>query len=287
MLSGYAAAPMIERVRANGLEFAYLAEGKGPLVLLLHGFPDSAYGWDRTRPALAAAGFRAVSPFLRGYAPTAIPTDGDYRVDTLARDAGALIAALGAERAVVVGHDWGASAAYGVANLSPERVRALFTLAIPHPAAISRSPLLLWKARHFIALRRKNAVAMASANDFAYIDELARRWSPAWKFSPDETAAVKKIFADPLCLEAACGYYRAIGVSVPQSVRGRISVPTVMFAGATDPFFEPAAYERARRHFTAGYEVVALPGGHFLHREHPDEFNAALLRRLGTLGAGW
>src|SRR5262249_878368 len=155
------------------------------------------------------------------------------------------------------------------------------------PASVPRSPLLLWKARHFIALRRKDAVAMASANNFAYIDELVRRWSPAWKFSPDETAPVKKIFADRASLEAACGYYRAIGVALPESVRGGMRVPTVGFGGDTDPFFKPSAYERARRLFTAGYEVVALPGGHFLHREHPDEFNAALLRRLGTLGAGW
>ena len=127
-------------IRANGVNFACLEAGRGPLVLLLHGFPDTAHTWDPTRAALAEAGFRAVSPFLRGYAPTPIPSDGDYRVNTLAADAAKLIEALGEDKAIVVGHDWGASAAYGVANLFPERVRLLVTLAIPHPASLRITP---------------------------------------------------------------------------------------------------------------------------------------------------
>src|SRR5580704_11780688 len=93
-------------VDANGLKFAYLEEGTGPLVLLLHGFPDTAHTWDDLRPQLAAAGFRAVSPFTRGYHPTGVP-DRDATQETLARDALALIEALGESSAVVVGHDWG------------------------------------------------------------------------------------------------------------------------------------------------------------------------------------
>jgi pimeloyl-ACP methyl ester carboxylesterase len=273
---------MIERVSANGLDFAYLADGTGPLVLLLHGFPDTAHTWDRTRPALAAAGFRAVSPFMRGYAPTAVPADGDYGADALARDAAALITALGEERAIVVGHDWGASAAYGVANLFPERVRFLVTLAIPHPASLIPTPWGLWRARHFFSLRRRNAAALMRANDFAHVDELVRRWSPAWKVPPGETDAVKKVFAEPACLEAALGYYRALGPILPRSQRDPIRMAAVAFAGATDGVLAPPAFERARRHYRDQYEVVTLPGGHFLHREHPDAFHAALVTRLPT-----
>lgn len=270
----------VKKVRANGLDFAYLEEGRGPLVLLVHGFPDTAHSWDLTRPALAAAGFRAVSPFTRGYAPTSIPADGDYRVDTLGHDLAALILALGAEQAIVVGHDWGAAAAYAVANLHPERVRFLCTVAIPHPASIRPSPLLLWKIRHFFSLSRRGAAARVRRNDFAHVDELVRRWSPAWRFSADENAHVKRAFAEPGCLEAALGYYRAIGLRPPASQLARVSVPTVAFAGETDFALRPAAYQRARRHFGGSYEVVTLPGGHFLHREHPEQFNAELLARL-------
>jgi pimeloyl-ACP methyl ester carboxylesterase len=111
----------IHYVDANGLHFAYLEEGSGPLVLLLHGFPDTAHTWDHLRSGIAAKGYRAVSPFMRGYRPTAIPAH-DADQETLARDALALIEALGATEAVVIGHDWGASAAYGAAALAPERV---------------------------------------------------------------------------------------------------------------------------------------------------------------------
>ena len=270
----------LKTIRANGLNFAYLEEGSGPLVLLLHGFPDTAHTWDQTRPALAAAGFRAVSPFTRGYAPTEVPASGDYRIDALASDAAALIEALGETSAIVVGHDWGASAAFGAAIQFPERVRLLVTLAIPHPASLRPSPLLLWKARHFVTLRTPGAVERVRANDFAYIDELVRRWSPAWNVPPGETAHVKEAFAAAGSLEAAIGYYRALGLTLPRSQRGRIRMPSVAFAGATDFAVKPAAFENARRFYLDAYDVVTLPGGHFLHREHPDRFHDELLRRL-------
>ena len=102
----------IRFVEANGLNFAYLENGSGPLVLMLHGFPDTAHSWDDLRPRIAAQGYRAVSPFMRGYHPTAIP-HRDTDQETLARDPLALIEALGTRDAIIIGHDWGASAAYG------------------------------------------------------------------------------------------------------------------------------------------------------------------------------
>ena len=119
-------------VDANGLKFAYLEEGTGPLVLMLHGFPDTAHTWDDLRSRIAAKGYRAVSPFMRGYHPTAIP-DRDADQETLARDALALVDALGASEAVVIGHDWGASAAYGAAALGPEQVNE--TVRPRHPTS--------------------------------------------------------------------------------------------------------------------------------------------------------
>ena len=135
------------------------------------GFPDTPHSWDPVRPALAAAGFRAVSPFLRGYAPTEIPSAEAYDMETLGRDALALIAALGEDRAVLVGHDWGAVAAYAAAGLEPARLRALVTIAIPHPAAIVPTPRLVWAFRHFFALRRRGAAARIRRDGFAYLDE--------------------------------------------------------------------------------------------------------------------
>ncbi|MEO7329626.1 MAG: alpha/beta hydrolase [Minicystis sp.] len=268
--------PALSFVQANGLRFAYFEEGKGPLVLLLHGFPDTAHSWDTVRPALAAAGYRAVSPFTRGYAPTEIPADGAYDTDTLGRDALALIEALGEKSAIVVGHDWGAATAYTAASLGPAQVDLLVTSSIPHPSSIRPSPRLLWHMRHFVSFQRKSAAGLIAANDFAHIDELVKRWSPAWDVPAGETDAVKAAFREPGCLEAALGYYRAATLRPPASLRKPITVPTVSFAG-TDDVLPTSAFARAARWFTAGYEVVKMPGGHFMHREHPERFVQELL----------
>ena len=146
-----------QTITANGLEFHYLEEGDGPLVLLLHGFPDTPHTWDSLRPVIAARGYRAVSPFLRGYAPTEIPaTDPD--AETLGRDVLGLIEAFGEESAIVIGHDWGALSAYSAATLEPERVEALLVVAIPHPNTLRLTPAAAWNGRHFTYLARPSAV---------------------------------------------------------------------------------------------------------------------------------
>jgi pimeloyl-ACP methyl ester carboxylesterase len=273
-------------IRANGLEFSYLEEGAGPLVLLVHGFPDTAHTWDRVLPALAGAGYRAVAPFTRGIAPTAIPENGKYDSDTLGADLIALIEALGASDAVVVGHDWGASAAYSAATLAPNRVRMLVTLAIPHPAVVVPTPRVLWMVRHFFDLRRKNAAERVRQDDFAHIDTLVHRWSPKWDVPKGETDAVKAAYRVPGCLDAALGYYRALRPWLPEAQKKRITVPAAAFAGLDDPF-GVVGFERARSRFLGSYEVVRMPGGHFMHREYPERFNTELLRLLSaTIATG-
>ena len=276
----------IETVTANGLRFGYLAEGRGPLVLLVHGFPDTAYTWDATLPALAAAGYRAVAPFTRGYHPTAIPKDGAYDSETLGADLLALIEMLSpGEPAILVGHDWGASAAFAAAALGPDKVRLLVTLAIPHPKSIRPTPRLAWKVRHFITLRRKRAAAKVARDDFAMVDELVHRWSPAWKdIPPAETAHVKAAFREPGCLEAALGYYRAMTIKLPAAHRMPITVPSIAFAGEHD-MIPTRAYEKARRCYTGPYQVIQVPGGHFMHREHPAHFTSALIGALADFEA--
>ena len=119
-------------VEANGIEFGILEVGSGPLALCLHGFPDSAHTWRYLLPELAQLGFRAVAPFMRGYAPTGLAPNGAYQFGALVADVIALHDALGGdERAVLIGNDWGAEAAYGAASLAPERWRLLVTIAVP------------------------------------------------------------------------------------------------------------------------------------------------------------
>lgn len=118
-----------------------------------------------------------------------------------------LIEALGEQRAIVVGHDFGAGAAYAAAALQPERVRLLVTMAIPHPRGILPTPRIAWTLRHFLSLRRRNAVRWFERDDYAHADVLVQRWSPAWKVPPGETAKVKEAFRAGSA-HAALGYYR-------------------------------------------------------------------------------
>ena len=121
-------------VVVDGTTFAYLEDGPADadLVLLVHGFPDSPRSWSTVIERLSAAGHRVVAPFQRGYAPTQVPTDGRYQPGRLALDVAGLVEALSNGRPVtLVGHDWGALAVYGAANLVPDRVRAVVGMSIP------------------------------------------------------------------------------------------------------------------------------------------------------------
>ena len=269
----------IRHVEANGLRFAYLEAGQGPLVLLLHGFPDSARSWDDARARLAGKGYRAVSPWMRGYAPTAIPPR-DADLETLGRDALALIEALGERTAIVVGHDWGAAAAYAAASLDPARVTKLVTIAIPHPAALKPTPGRVWAVRHFIAYKLPGAARRFAAHDFAAMRELYKRWSPTWHPPDAELAPARACFAEPGSLDAAFGYYRQLRFRPQHFLRKPIEVPTIAFVGLDDRLVQPADFRAAARMFSAGYVVEEQRGGHFLHREYPEDFAAKLLAHL-------
>jgi heme-degrading monooxygenase HmoA len=133
---------LMKRIRANGVDFAYLEDGEGPLVLLLHGFPDTARSWSHQMPALAAAGYRAVAPYLRGYPPTKGPRDGFYDMGTLATDIAELIRELSGRAPVhIVGQDWGAAITYSVLAAWPEIVRRAVVMAVPHRAQVAKSML--------------------------------------------------------------------------------------------------------------------------------------------------
>ena len=288
---GHDVTPMVQEVRtgsvtANGLRFSYLESGEGPLVLLLHGFPDDAHTFDDLLPVLARAGYHAVAPFMRGYAPSEIPKDGDYSALTLGRDVLALVAALGAREAVIVGHDWGASAGYAAANLEPARVSKLVTLAIPHPRSLRLTPPALWRARHFVYFQLPWAAERIRARKFRYLERLYRRWSPRWTVPADQLRRVSAALEPPGRLEAALGYYRSAARDLGRSstkelLRRKVSVPTLTLAGAADGGIALSAFGGTLDDFTGPYDLVVVPqAGHFLHREQPDLTAATLLAFL-------
>jgi len=287
---GYGSSAMsaeVKHLTANGLQFAYLEAGKGPLVLLLHGFPDTAETYSAVLPALADAGYHAVAPFQRGYYPTAIPADGDYSVLTLGRDALAIVDALHAPNATIVGHDWGATAAYAAANLAPERVRQLVTVSIPHPRVIHPTPKLFWRAPHFLLFQFGGLSEWyVRRNNFAYIDYLYSYWSPNWQVSELDLEPVKEGFRRQGRLAAALGYYRALFADArdpakQEIARRKTSVPTLAFAGRSDGALDVALYDEMPSAFEGPYEAVILEkAGHFLHREDPQAFIHRLVQFL-------
>lgn len=275
-------------IRANGLDFAYLEAGQGPLVLCLHGFPDTAWNFRPLLTALAAAGFRAVAPFMRGYAPTSLATDGDYRVETLGRDVLALIDALGVERAFMVGHDWGAVAAYAAASLQPKQIPRMVTAAIPHLRRFVLRPSLrqLVRSRYMGLFQFRNAEQGVSRNDFAYIENLIREWSPAWKFTSEELAPLKAMWSDPARLSAALGYYRALPAGLAsaaswRSVMQPLQVPARVIYGGQDGCIGPEMFQGMAHLFAAGLDLVKMPeAGHFMQLEQPSAFNASVIEFL-------
>ncbi len=200
-------------VTARGVDFHCLALGDGPLALLLHGFPDSAQSWVPLMKRLASAGWRAVAPYMRGYAPTAVPSDGCYQTAALAADAVALHDALGADdNAVIIGHDWGAPATYGAAMLAPERWRRVVGMAVPPGPAMGAALVgnleQLKRSWYMFFFQHPLAEMVVAANDLAYIDMLWADWSPGFD-GGDAVAATKNSLRDPANLAAALGYYRA------------------------------------------------------------------------------
>ncbi len=267
----------VDFIEANGERFGYFAQGSGPLVLLLHGFPDTPHTFDDLRPALADAGFRAVSPFMRGYAPSSIPADDAFEAETLGADVLALIEAFGEDQAYVVGHDWGAFAAYAAASLDPERVRRLVTIAIPHPGFFVPDPEFFERAQHFLYLAEPGARELMQADDFAHVDELYARWSPTWSFDSAETEPVKNAFSAPGSLDAALGYYRAATPVPPPSLQVPLPMDTLTVAGVDDGVMPPELFEQTAAGFTGEWTLLVLPGGHFVHRESPEPAVAAIV----------
>ena len=284
-------------VQANGLEFGLLEAGSGPLALCLHGFPDTAHTWGRLLPALARAGFHAVAPFMRGYAPTAVPADGAYHLGALAADAVALHQVLGGGGdAVLIGHDWGAEAAYGAAAYAPDRWRRLVTLAVP-PAALD--PVLFSdydQLRRFFYLFMFRdpaglAEAVVAADEMAFIDKLWADWSPG--YHPGEhLALVKQSLRHPANLAAAIGYYRAAGApgtpgasqegaryaAEQQAASRQAPQPTLYLHGANDGCISAGLARRAAPLLPTPSRMIVIDGaGHFLHREKPREVNDHIL----------
>ncbi|WP_428312959.1 alpha/beta fold hydrolase [Hydrocarboniphaga sp.] len=279
--------PAQRSVRVNGVELAYLERGSGPLVICQHGFPDTAWSFVPVLERLAAAGYHAVAPFLRGYAPSALAPDGRYDIHTLSSDLVGLVDALGGGPAYAVGHDWGSVALQGAARSSPAKFKRIVLCAVPHlrrfflgitPRQIARSHYML---RFQLPLWPE---ARLARDDFAWMEDvLIRVWSPGWRYTTDDLAPLKAGFREPARLKAALAYYRSIpGLLVnPAALRRAFSpipVPTRMIYGSDDGCIGAEMFDGQEALFPAGLDLCLAQGmGHFMQAEQPDWFADRLI----------
>jgi pimeloyl-ACP methyl ester carboxylesterase len=280
-------------VVANGIRFSYLEEGTGPLVLLFHGFPDNAYTWEHQIPALAAAGYRVVAPWLRGYPPTEIPANGYYDRATLALDVKGLAETLGGgEPCFLVAQDWGAAISYGALAAFPECFKRAVILAVPHPAEIRRtlrqSPKHVIRSFHWFLFQLPRVPELLlRARNFAFVEFLWWLWSPDYR-DRAHVARIKEMLARPGALEASLAYYRAMMNrdrrdpalrDVNRLIDRPIAVPTLVLCGTRD--MRGQMLVEQSEFFAAEYEWGLVEGaGHFLHREKPDEVTRRILAWL-------
>jgi pimeloyl-ACP methyl ester carboxylesterase len=270
-----------------GLVFNAWVDGAAgaPLVLLLHGFAESFHMWRSQLPALATAGYRVVAPSQRGYSAGARPDAADfanYQFDRLVADAMNVAAASGYadHRFHLVGHDWGASIAWGIADRHPERLASLTVLSRPHPNAFNRALHLpdgeqAQRSRHHKAFLEPDAVPQLLADGCRWLRErLTRSGVPA--------AAIEQhlsVLGNEPAMEAALAWYRARGAI--RAPLGPIGVPVLYIWGDADDSVGRAAAEGTAEFVTGPYRFEILPGvGHFAADQAPDRVTALLLAHL-------
>jgi len=270
-----------------GLVFDALVDGAagGPLVLLLHGFAESFHMWRSQLPALAAAGYWAVAPSQRGYSPGARPDAADaanYHFDRLVADAMNVVTACGHAngRFHLVGHDWGASIAWGIAYHYPGRLASLTVLSRPHPNAFNRALQMpddeqAQRSRHHKAFLEPDAGQLLLANGTRLLRErLANSGVPA--------AAIEQyisVLGNAPAMEAALAWYRARGAI--RAPLGVVSVPVLYIWGDADDTVGRVAAEGTREFVSGPYQFEILPGiGHFAADQAPNRVNELLLTHL-------
>lgn len=276
----------MDRVDVGAAQLACLQRGSGPLVLCLHGFPDTAWSMVGLLQRLADAGFHAVAPFMRGYAPSSTAADGDYSLKALARDVAALVDHFGGGKAWIVGHDWGAVAAYAAAATVPERIDGIVTAAVPplrrflfHP-----TPAQLRASHYMFRFQLPGwAESRIPQNDHAWLIRLAQSWSPEWAMPDSYANQVKAALGTPANLRAALRYYRAIPRLLLDGASRRAGlqatpVPARVIHGSEDHCILPEMFTDLDPYFTAGHDSIEIGGaGHFMHLEAPDAFADAVL----------
>jgi pimeloyl-ACP methyl ester carboxylesterase len=303
--------PTERSVDTNGVTLRITEAGErgAPVVVLAHGFPELAYSWRHQIPALAAAGYHVIAPDQRGYGGSSRPRAvEDYDIVALTGDLAGLLDDIGAERAVMIGHDWGSPVVCNFALLHPDRVAAVAALSVPPVPRASEPPTRIWRRlvgdSFFYILHfqepgvadaqmardvRDTMTRMVAMQGFtAPVTDLTESplpalpdWISADEFEHYVAAFERTGFTGPL------NWYRNFDRNweLTEVTPARtITVPTLFLAGSADPVLTFTPRHRVHDVVTGDYREVLLDGaGHWLQQERPDEVNAALLEFLAGL----
>ena len=269
----------IARYTHDGLEFDVLDQGPldGPIVLLLHGFPERAASWSAVMNELNEAGFRTIAPDQRGYSPGARPKRRrDYRVGALVNDVVALIDEIGAP-VHVVGHDWGAMIAWVTAGRRPDLVSSLTAFSVPHPGSFmtalltSRQILHSWYFAFF-------QLPVLPEKWMTRPGQRAEKWYEKSGMNADDLERTRTDVVDYGALPFAVTWYRGLPFSNPGIGRLRITVPTSMVWSDGDTFIGRSAIERAQQYVDARYTLTVLAGvTHWIPTQAPTEAAQAII----------
>jgi pimeloyl-ACP methyl ester carboxylesterase len=278
-------------VSAGGTRFHVAELGDGPLVLLVHGFPEFWWSWHHQLESLAAAGYRAAAVDLRGYGGSDKPPRG-YDLVTLAGDIAGLVRSLGEANATVVGHDWGGLLAWTMGVYYPKVVERMVAVSAAHPLRLGHSLLMDirgqgWAARHALGFQLPMAPEKRLVkNDAALVGDLLRDWSgPGW---PDASTSqlYRSAFQIPGVAHCALEYHRWTirsllrpdGIRYAGRMRSPIRVPVLHLHGALDRCVLPRSAQGSGRYVEAPYRWKLIEGaGHFPHEERPESFDEELL----------
>jgi pimeloyl-ACP methyl ester carboxylesterase len=273
--------PALKYVQANGVRFAYLEQGTGPLVMFMHGFPDNAWSYRKQLQVFADAGYRAVSPFLRGYAPTEIPADGVFDPIALGKDLEALIAALSDDgQARVVGMDWGGTSTLQALATAPSAIKAAVVMNTAHPitfSSIRRDPEAVRSIFHFYFFQLPGADSAVNIEGLPFVDYLWKLWSPTFQ-NDAHLRSIKETLSAPGTMAAALKYYAGLFNAgfAGQLPMNEMHTPTLTIYGSNDPTARYSVKEEPL--FKGPHKRIVLPDvGHFPHLEREVEVTGLIM----------
>lgn len=267
----------------SNVRLHYVEDGDGPLVVLLHGFPDFWYSWRHQTPALIAGGFRVVAPDMRGYNLSDKPAGiANYSLDRLAADIAELVAERGAATAAVVGHDWGGLVAWATAAWHPDLVDKLVVMNAPHPDDYFRglrNPKQIVKSWYTGFFQVPGAPAVLRSDNFAALRNALRGSSTEGAFSDEDLARYVESWSQPRAIESQLAYYRAAA----RRLFGRkeplptVTVPTLVLWGERDGALEKL-FATPPPSLVSDLTVETFPDAtHWVHLDDPKRVNDALL----------